>query len=196
MAVGERIALGPRFPARSLANLGGYVIVAGIVVVGVFLIFGAERTRLAGGRVNLLGYVPPIVLVVALLGMALACVPLFRRPTFVADRYALRVRPGCLRTVVVPWIDVLEVVGSPVTRGAKTQPYLLVCRDPAPSRRGARPRWWDRTVLREAVRHGGPGYRRYDLAVRMDDFDEPPIAQLVMLARLAPGHVRVVDEIS
>lgn len=195
MAVGEGIALRPRFPSRSLGNIGGYAIVAGIVVVGTYLIFGSERTTLPGGEVNLLGYVPSVVLTAALLGLLLAFLPSLRKPALAADRYALRVRPGCLRTVVLPWIDVLEVVGSPVVTGTRTQAYLLVCRDSVPSRRNARPRWWDRTVLREAVRRGGPGYRRYDLAVRMDDFDEPPLAQLAMLARLAPGHVRVIDEL-
>lgn len=194
MAVGERIALRPRFPTRALGNLGGYVIIAGIAVAGVFLIFGAERAELAGGRTNPLAYLPAIVLAAALLGLAAALLPLLRRPAFVADRYALRVRPGCLRTVVLPWVDVLEVVGSPVVIGAQTQQYLLVCRDRAPNRRGARPRWWDRAVLREAVRRGGPGYRRYDLALRMDDFDEPPVAQLAMLVRLAPSHVHIISE--
>jgi hypothetical protein len=123
-------------------------------------------------------------------------VALVRRPLVAADHYALSVRPGILRTLLLPWARVIEIAAY----GARDEAFLLVrCRDGETGRLGDSPRWWDQAVLRAVIRsdrtHHGDGSRvaRFDVAVRMDEFIGDPAAQLAALATFAPYHVVVAE---
>lgn len=174
-----------RFPARALRRLGWFLLGSGSVAAVAWVLFGAEPNRLPSGEPNPLALVP---LATTLL-LAAAAVPLllrvFRRPRVGADHYALTVRPGLLRTLLLPWASVAEVTAVSV-RG---EPLLLVrCRH-GRGRTGDRPRWYDRGVLRAA---GGAG-AGYDVAVRLDEFAGAPGDRLASLAAWAPGQVEITD---
>jgi hypothetical protein len=126
-----------------------------------------------------------LLVVVAAIPLVLAVV---RRPLIVADHYALSIRPGIWRTLLVPWAGITEVAAVTV----REVPLLLVRCDPVRSRSGDRLRWWDQRVLRS----GGDLTAGYHLAVRMDEFVGEPAAQLVALAAWAPGQVYVTNRLS
>ncbi|HET6214706.1 MAG TPA: hypothetical protein VFE14_17705, partial [Micromonosporaceae bacterium] len=152
-----------------------------------YVLFGNEPAQLDSGRSNPLARMPAGV---AALFVAVATpfvLALFRRPLVAADHYALSVRPGILRTLLLPWARIVEIAAY----GVREEAFLLVrCRDGA-DRLGDLPRWWDRTVLRAAMRGerqprgSGPVVAAYDVAVRMDEFVGDPAAQLAALAAYA-----------
>jgi hypothetical protein len=195
--VPERIEWRRAFPRRAVTVFGWYVGVGLALVAGTWVLFGSEPRQIGSGEANPLAYVP---LGTAIFVAALAVpvlVALLRRPSVSADHYALTVRPGAVRTLVLPWAHVSEIAGY----GLGTESFLLVLCDGSRDHLGDRPRRWDRGCLRSAVwaarRHaGGTGLAAYDLAVRMDEFVGPARAKLVALATYAPGHVLVIDKLA
>jgi hypothetical protein len=176
-----------RFPSRALRRFGWYVLGGGAATSAAWVLFGAEPDRLPSGAANPLALVPPITTLLAVLACAGQLLTVIRRPRVAADHYALTVRPGALRTLLLPWAAVTEVAGVTV-RG---EPLLLVRCGPNRGRLGDRPRWSDRAVLRS----GGTAVTGYHLAVRMDDFAGDPRRQLATLAAWAPEQVQVTDQL-
>lgn len=201
MAGGDRIAWRRAFPSRAVGRLGWYVTLGAAATVIGYVLFGAEPQRLESGRANPLALVPAGLVLVFGLGSMPFVAALFRRPYVAADHYALTIRPGILRTLLLPWARVAEIA----VYGLRDEPFLLVrCgrqRDRRSDRLGDRPHWWDRSILRAAARVGRehrrpePAVGTYDVAVRMDEFVGDPSVQLAALAAFAPGHVIVADEL-
>ncbi len=109
-----------------------------------------------------------------------------------ANHYALTVRPGVFRTMVLPWAQLAELC----IREIDEEAILLIRCGPRGPRTADWPRWWDQAALRAA--RGGDTERAaaaYDLAVPMDEFEGKPEALLAELAQWAPGHVAVFDNI-
>jgi hypothetical protein len=162
-------------------------VAGGGAAAGAWLLFGSEPGELASGETNLLALVP---VTVALLVVA-AAVPLMlavvRRPLIVADHYALIVRPGIGRTLLLPWAGIAEIAAVTV----REVPLLVVRCHPVRGRSGDRPGRWDQRVLRS----GGDATAGYHLAVRMDEFAGEPLAQLVALAGWAPAQVRFTNRL-
>jgi hypothetical protein len=98
------------------------------------------------------------------------------------------VRPGTLRTLLLPWASVAEVTAVTVGR----EPLLLVRCQPVRSQPADRPRWYDQRVLRAAGRPAAG----YHLAIRMDEFHGDPTNLLASIAAWAPHRVAVVDQLS
>jgi hypothetical protein len=201
MAGPERIEWRRGFPAGPLALLGWYVLAAVGGLGLVWLLFGAEPQRLDSGRVNPLAVLPDLAVVLVLFGAVPFTVLVLRRPMVAANYYALTVRPGPWRTLVLPWARVARV-GAYRVGG---EPYLLVrcvaAGDPWADRAGRldRPGWLDRTVLREAGRRARTGdapVGGFDVAVRMGEFAGRSTALVATLAAFAPDHVAVADDLS
>lgn len=198
MAGEDRIEWRRGFPSRALGVLGWYVVVGSITIVIAYVLFGAEPATLESGQRNTLAALPAAAAVlfgVILLPLLLALV---RRPAVAADHYGLTVRPGILRTLLLPWAHVAEVAAY----GRPDEPYLLVrCGAQHDDRLGDRPRWWDRAVLRSAIRASrayrgtGPAVAAYDLAVRMGEFLGAPETQLASLTAVVPEHVLLTNEL-
>jgi hypothetical protein len=129
-----------------------------------------------------------------LVGAAPLVVMLVRRPLVAANHYALTVRPGSVRTLVLPWAHIAVVSVRRVGR----EPYLLVrCRQSLGAL-GDHPTWLDQGVLRAVVRVPRAGSAlagEYDLAVRLRDFVGHPNAQLSALAAFAPDHVFIASDV-
>ena len=188
MAGPERIEWRRGFPSRSLAALGWYAVCATIVVAAVLLLFGAEPDQLDSGDHNVLADVPMWTEVLAAAGAVPFALALIRRPRVAANHFALMVRPGWVRTLVLPWSRVAEVMIAAVDE----EQYLLVrCRESL-DQTGNSPHWVDRTVLRALAREGFRKGRHFDLALRMSDFTSPRIeGQMAGLAAFAPDHVLI-----
>lgn len=189
MAAAEQLEWRHAFPSRALRRLGWCVLIAAAAAATAWVLFGSEPERLAAGRANPLALVPAVTTTAGAMLVALSGLRLVRRPVVAANHFALRIRPGALRTLVLPWAAVAEIAGGSV-RG---QPLLLVRCVPG-ARRGDRPGWLDRAVLRSASwADSTHRVAAYDLAVRMEEFAGPPRAQLASLAAWVPGHVQIVD---
>jgi hypothetical protein len=149
-----------------------------------WLLFAGEPGAAADGAVNPLTLVVPVL--AALFGVAIVpqVVALVRRPVVAADHYAMTVRPGVARTLVLPWAQVAEVASMEIDE----EEFLLIRCLPALRRSGDRPRWWDQAHLRSAKR-GAAAASAYDLAVPLDDFLGRPDHLLDGLALYAPRHV-------
>jgi hypothetical protein len=187
---------GPR--TRAWGRLSWYGLLGGIVVIIAFVLFGSEPSQLDSGRSNPLALMPTGVTVLWVAVATPFVVALFRRPLVAADHYALSVRPGILRTLMLPWARIVEIAAY----GVRDEAFLLIrCRN-GQDRLGDLPRWWDKLVLRAATRGrwprrgGGPVVSAYDVAVRMDEFVGDPASQLAALAAFAPHHVVIADELS
>jgi hypothetical protein len=197
MAGPERVEWRRRFPIRSVRLLAWYLAAAALVLAGVWLLFGSEPRRLASGQANPLADVSTWTAVLAAVGGLALLVPALRRPVVTADHYALQVRPGVWRLLVLPWANIAEVSA----RMVDDEPLLLVrlaaARGARASGTAARPGWWDRAVLRAARQSGRDSeeLRGYDLAVRLRDFAGRPDAQLATLAAFAPDHVVFSNEL-
>jgi hypothetical protein len=166
------------------------------LLVITYVLFGAEPDTLQTGQPNPLALLPTALTVLVGLAAVPLLLALVRRPTVAADHYALTVRPGIVRTLLLPWAYVAEVAAY----GARDDPFLLVrCGVRRDGRLGDRPRWWDRGVLRAAIRADrtrratAPALASYDVAVRIGEFSGAPEAQLASLASFAPEHVRVAN---
>ena len=192
MTEAERIEWRRSFPAHALAVLGWYIVIAGLSLGVVWLLFGGEPDQLDTGQRNPLALVMPVSLVLAGLGALPFLVAVVRRPVVAANHYALQLRPTWLRTLVLPWARIAEVVAYRV----EDEPYLLVRCWSSLDRLGDRPAWVDRSVLRTALRSADTeALDGYDVAVRMRDFTGTPEAQLASLVGFAPDHVTLVSEV-
>jgi hypothetical protein len=175
-----------RPPGRAAARLAWTLCYTGLACGAAYLFVGDEPRTAPGGAVNPLALVLPTLLGIAGVVLVPQILALVRRPAVSADEYAFRVRPGIVRTLVLPWAGITELA----TMDIADEPHLLVmcAAQPAPS--GDRPRWWDRGHLRSAKR-GAAAVTAYDLAVPMSDFVGTPQDLLMDLAQYAPKHVTV-----
>jgi hypothetical protein len=189
MATAESLVWRHRFPTRALRRFIWSVAAGAAASATAWVLFGAEPDRLDSGAANPLALVPPITTLLAALAACVLLLAVVRRPLVEADHYALTVRPGALRTLLLPWASVAEVAAVTV-RG---EPLLLVRCDAARGRGrpGDRPRWCDRGVLRST----GAAVNGYHLAVRMDEFAGAPRSQLAALAAWVPEQVIVTDRL-
>jgi hypothetical protein len=190
----ERIEWRRAFPTHAVAVLGWYGGVAGAVLGLVLLLFGDEPARLDDGATNPLATIPAVAVVVALVGAVPFILALVRRPVVAANHYALTVRPGVLRTLVLPWSHITGVAVRRVGR----EHYLLVGCRRALDALGDHPRWIDQGALRTLLRgsrHARAAAADYDLAVRMRNFVGEPNAQLGTLAAFAPDHVLIASDV-
>ena len=189
MAGPERIEWRRSFPSAAMTTLGWYACAAGLALGLVWLLFGGEPPSLDSGAPNPLAVVPVAALLLAIAGLVPFALHVLRRPTVAANHYALTVRPGSLRTLVLPWARLAAVAVYRVGG----EPYLLVRLLPALDRLGDQPGWVDQTVLRTARRQAraGQSVDGYDLAVRMRDFVGTPHSLMSALAAFAPDHVLI-----
>jgi hypothetical protein len=178
-----------RRPAgRALGRLTWTAFLGASVAAPAWFVFGDEPARVDNGALNPLAFVVPVVagfFVLLLVPQALALV---RRPIVAGSHYALTVRPGVARTLVLPWAQIGEVVAVEVD----DETYLLIRCIPLNARSGDWPRWWDKAHLR-AARRGSAIAAAYDLAVPLRDFERRPGVLLADLARWAPRHVGIVN---
>lgn len=193
MAGPDRIEWRRAFPSRAVTALVWYALFAGAVVGLTLLLFGDEPARLDDGSPNPLTAVPPVVLALAVLGCIPIVLVIVRRPLVAANHYALTVRPGAARTLVLPWAHIAVVAVRRVGR----ETYLLVrCRQMLDAL-GDHPTWIDQGVLRALLRtrSGQALAGEFDLAVRLRDFIGEPNAQLATIAAFAPDHVFVASDV-
>jgi len=189
----ERVVLPRRFPSRSLGRIIGYLVFSGLAVAALWLLFGEEPERLPSGGVNPLAFLPQIGVAGLAAGLAPVVLPLFRRPMVMADSYALTVRPGSLRTLVLPWANISDLGVYPVSLDEEPEPILLVrCVEPHGSL-GDVPGWWDQGVLRAAAKAAGGAIGGYDVAVRLSDFTGDHRDHVAAVIGYAPARVAVVD---
>jgi hypothetical protein len=195
MAGPERIEWRRSVPSARLARLAWYAFGAGIALGLVWLLFGGEPAQLDTGASNPLAYAVPATIVVVVVALVPFALPLLRRPMVAANHYAVTVRAGWWRTLVLPWSEVAGVAAYRVGG----DPYLLVrCRQSLQPRHDL-PRWPDQLVLRAAMRNrrrADPPIGDYHLAVRMDDFVGGESAMLSTLAAFAPDHVAVASDLA
>jgi hypothetical protein len=186
----DRIEWRRGFPGRAW-RLVASCVAAGAVAVGVsWLLFGNEPETLSDGASNPLAAIPQWTLLAALAVVLAASCPLLRRPTVTATHYALSVRPGMVRTVLLPWAAIAEIMGVRTADGD----YLLIQLRPEMDAVGDRPGYWDRSVLRGATR-AYPRAVDYDLAVRLGEFAGRPDRKLATLAAYAPETVHIVNRL-
>jgi hypothetical protein len=184
----DRIEWRRGFPGRALRLLAWAVLGAASSTAAAWILFGTEPDRLADGSANPLARLPVWTAAVMVVVLVLACVPLVRRPLVAASHYALSVRPGAFRTLLVPWAGVAEVV----VVAAAGEDYLLVRLRRGFEAGGDRPTRWEQVALREAARRR-PDSAGYDLAVRLREFAGPPAGNLASLAAYAPEAVRIEE---
>jgi hypothetical protein len=189
----DRVVWRRRPPQRAAARLGWTSVGAVLVLAPAWLLFGGEPARLENGALNPLALVLPGLSIAFVILVGLPLVALIRRPIVTADHYALTVRPGVVRTLVLPWAQLVELAAVEVDE----EPVLLVrCGPRTGSRSADWPRWWDRAELRAARRASRrEPIAAYDLAVPMSDFVGRPAALLEALSLYAPAHVTVVSAV-
>jgi hypothetical protein len=187
----------PRPPRRAAVRLGLLTLAAVPTLAAAHLIVGDEPTRLESGRLNPLFLSFPALIAAFVIAAVPSVLALIRRPHVAADHFALRLRPGCLRTLVVPWAQVAELAAVPVRTTPRRWESLMLVR--FAWRRGGdgdRPQFWDTRLLRDARRAGGRDQvDGYHLAVRLGDFAGTPYNLLSALAVFAPGHVLLVSKL-
>jgi hypothetical protein len=185
----ERIEWRRSFPSRSLAALAWYVTAAALVIAFVLLLFGNEPAQLNSGKRNVLADLPLWTGALAVVGSVPFVLAVARRPRVAANHFALIVRPGWIRTLVLPWSRLAEVTVAELNG----ERYLLVRCGTGLDRMGNTPRWLDQTVLRALVRDGFRRGQQFDLAVRLRDFAPGVDGQMGAIAAFAPDHVLVAN---
>jgi hypothetical protein len=184
----KRIEWRRRSARRAIGRVAWTVVAAALAGGPAWLLFGAEPWVIDDGAVN------PFALVVPLLGalfgllILVQILAIVRRPAVSADHYAVSVRPGVVRSLVLPWAQIAELAAMEVD----DEPLLLIRCRPQRSRSADWPRWWDKAHLRKA-RRVATVVTAYDLAVPMSDFAGTPRNLLAQLAWWAPAHVTVAD---
>jgi hypothetical protein len=179
-----------RRPIRALGRLGWTVFLGASIATPAWFVFGAEPLRVDDGALNPLAFVVPLVAAFFTMLLVPQVLALFRRPVVSGTHYALTVRPGVARTLMLPWAQIGELVAIDVD----DEPYLLIRCVPLMARSGDWPRWWDKAHLR-AARRGAAIAFAYDLAVPMAEFEREPEELLAELARWAPDHVGIVNRL-
>ena len=188
----QRVEWRGRAPSAAVARLLWYVLAATAGGGVVWLLFGDEPARLSAGETNWLTAIMPATVVLGLLGAVPFAVAVLRRPAVAANYYAITVRPGHGRALILPWAS-LALVGAYKVGG---EMYLFVrCREPF-NGVGDRPGRFDRRVLRAARRCGDPpGIDEYHLAVCMADFVGSPRSLLTSLVAYAPDYLAVTSDL-
>jgi hypothetical protein len=187
----ERIEWRRSFPFRSLGTLAWYAVSAALVVILVRGLFGDEPETLGSGAHNTLADIPMWTVALAVAGAAPVVLAIVRRPRVGANHFALTVRPGWVRTLVLPWSRVGEVVAIE-TSGER---YLIIRLREGLDRTGTNPAWVDQTVLRELTKTGARQSRHVNVAVRLRDFNGSPDGQLAALAAFAPDQVLIANRL-
>jgi hypothetical protein len=199
----ERIEWRRGFPSRAVRRSSWYAVAAAFVLGLIWLLFGPEPDRLTSGAINVLALIPTIATTLACAGGVFVVLLALRRPRVAANHYALSVRPGACRSLVLPWaiVDRVAVVGTPKGR------YLLVALSRKAARAGrarrsgwAGPvtRWCDQRAMRRLARSGPRGRQvsaGYELAVPMSGFVGGPGALTAAVAAFAPDHVVLAGEL-
>jgi hypothetical protein len=184
----ESVTWRTRAPARAALRLAWTSFLAVVVCGLASLLFGNEPEFQADGSRNPLVLVVPVLVIgftIVLIAHGLA---LFRRPVVRTDRYALSVRPGVVRTLVMAWAEIAELTLVDLD----DETYLLIRCAPVPVPSADRPRWWDQGQLR-AVRRALPEVSAYDLAVPLGEFAGSPETLIARLGTAAPPHVGLFD---
>ncbi|WP_432983871.1 hypothetical protein [Dactylosporangium sp. CA-233914] len=179
------------FPSRPLGTLTWYVACAALAVLLVRALFGDEPETLDSGAHNPLAELPMWTAGLAAAGAAPIALSVARRPRVAANHFALTVRPGWVRTLVLPWSRVGEVAAIEVAG----ERYLTVRLQPGLDRTGSNPAWVDQTVLRKLAKASDHGARGISLAVRLRDFNGSPDGHLAALAAFAPDQVQVANRL-
>ncbi|GLZ76919.1 hypothetical protein Afil01_17260 [Actinorhabdospora filicis] len=185
-----RVRLRRRFPWRHVLRLLAYLVLAAAILALTRYLFAMEPDMLDTGVPNPLRHAEAFVAGVLIAGTIPYAYRLMRLPKLEVNHFGLIVRPGALRTLVLPWVHIEQVA---VYTAAKGRTYLLIACDGHQGRLGDRPGYGDRIVLREALHLTGGMLADFDLAVRSRDFADTPSAQLAQLSAFAPAHVDVVD---
>ncbi|MGH3729465.1 MAG: hypothetical protein ACRDTU_12055 [Micromonosporaceae bacterium] len=162
-------------------------------MAALWLLFGEEPRQLASGMVNILAYLPHLAALGVVVGLVPMVAAIFRRPLVTADSYALTLRPGRLRTLVLPWARISAIGVYPVALQDDPEPILLVRCVERRGRLGDTPGWWDQAVLRAAAKAAGGAIGGYDVALRLSDFHGDHRQHLAAIAGFAPERVTVVD---
>jgi hypothetical protein len=186
----DRIEWRRAFPGRALKVVGSCAAAGGLAVAAAWVFFGDEPAVLNTGDPNPLASVPQWTMVAAAAVVGASLVPVFRRPTVAATHYALSVRPGILRTLLLPWATIAEITG--VRAGGEE--FLLLRLQPGMDALGDHPGYWDQAVLRAAGR-GYPRAVEYHLAVRMREFAGTAPAKVSALAAYAPENVDITSRL-
>lgn len=187
MVAGERIEWRRGFPRHALRALATSAVAGASVVALTWVLFGDEPARLNTGGANPLAVVPQWTILLAAIVVCAAAVPVLRRPLVAASHVTLYARPGIFRTLELPWTGVAEITGI-ATRGGE---YLLVRLRPEAT---AHPGFWDRGVLRSAIRTD-PAAAGFHLAVRLRDFAGTSTAKVAALAAYAPEAVEITSRL-
>ncbi|WP_229835754.1 hypothetical protein, partial [Dactylosporangium sucinum] len=178
MAGPERIEWRRSFPSRSLSTLVWYSVCAALTVLLVRALFADEPEVLGSGAHNPLVDLPMWTLAVACVGAVPVVLSVARRPRVGANHFALTVRPAWIRTLVLPWSRVAEVLMLEIAG----ERYLVIGLREGLDRTGTNPAWPDRTVLRELAKSDARRAGSYDVAVRLRDFVGVPDGQMASLA--------------
>lgn len=186
----DRIEWRRAFPSRAVKLVSACAGAGGLAVAAAWVLFGDEPATLNSGAVNPLASVPQWTMVAAAAVVGASLVPVIRRPSVAATRYALSVRPGVLRTLRLPWATIVEITG--VRAGGEE--FLLVRLRPGLDALGDHPGYWDKAVLRAAVR-GYPRAVEFDLAVRMREFAGAGPAKVAALAAYAPETIDITSRL-
>jgi hypothetical protein len=189
MAGPERIEWRRSSPSAALTMLTWYASAAALGLGLVWVLFGGEPANLDSGAANPLAILPRAALLLTLVGLVPFGLAVLRRPIVAANHYALTIRPGPWRTLVLPWARLASVTSYRVAG----ESYLFVRCIEAPGFVGDQPGWADQTVLRAVARQSRTAWpvEGSDLAVRMRDFVGSPAALLSALAAFAPDHVLI-----
>jgi hypothetical protein len=184
----DRFVWRRRPPRRAAARLAWSLVLAAGVLGPLWLVFGNEPRTTADGAVNPFALVPWLGAGLFAVVLAPQVLALVRRPYVAGDHYALTVRPGVGRTLVLPWVELEEVCVTEVDE----ERVLLVRLRPLSRHSGDQPGWWDQGHLRATVREAS-WVRAYHLAVPLSDFADGSDDLLVEAAGWAPGHVTLVN---
>jgi hypothetical protein len=187
----ERIEWRRSFPSRSLGTLAWYLVCGVLAVLLVRGMFGDEPETLASGAHNVLADIPAWTLGLVVAGAVPVVLAVVRRPRVGANHFALTVRPGWVRTLVLPWSRVGEVAAIEISG----ERYLTIRLREGLDRTGTNPAWVDQGVLRELTKSDARRSRHVNVAVRLRDFNGTPAGQLAALAAFAPDQVLISDNL-
>nr|BFE64054.1 hypothetical protein GCM10020063_085800 [Dactylosporangium thailandense] len=187
----ERIEWRRSFPSRSLGTLAWYAVSATLAVLLVRALFSDEPETLDSGAHNPLAGVPMWTAGLAVVGAVPIALAVLRRPRVGANHFALTLRPGWVRTLVLPWSRVGEVAAIEVG----DERFLVVRLLAGLDRTGTNPAWIDQNVLRDLARLDERRTRGVGVAVRLRDFNGTPDGQLAALAAFAPDQVQIANKL-
>jgi hypothetical protein len=180
----DRVVWRRRRPRRAAGRLVWTLFVAVVVTAPLWLMFSGEPLQAADGALNPLALLGPGVAVIFLVGVLAQVTALVRRPLIEFDYFALTVRSGLARTLVLPWAQLTELV----VLDLEGDEFLLIRCQPHRRGTGDRPRRLDQGALR-SLRRRATFASGYDLAVPMDRFAGTTDGLLAEMATRAPAHV-------